>query len=340
MRQLRIYFLNVGQGDCTFIEYTSGDRVWRILVDCNLHRGQGIDVIRFLEDQIPKVNGKRPLDYLIATHPHKDHITGLGALDGFSIGELWDSGHIPEDRDTDHYKSYEKLKERNKAVLKELKMSRTPVPICGGELSAHVFSPSRFIKDEEEMTDTERREAIHDECMVMKLVFGDFSLLLTGDSNRNAWERIAGYEEYGPTVLASTILHASHHGSRTFFKNNEEDEPYTAAIEMIQPEHLVISVADPSPHEHPHRDAMEIYRKHVAEENIWQTPKGTVICVVNEDGSYSIDYEDGSIQERYALPDDDDGGGGGDGKSSKLGGFGSGVSVISSRTRIDDKPAA
>ncbi len=340
MKQLRIYFLNVGQGDSTYIEYTSGERVWRILVDCNLHRGYGIDVIRFLEDQIPKVDGKRTLDCLIVTHPHKDHITGLGALEALSIGELWDSGHVPEDPETDHYKSYEKLKEKNKAALKEWKMSRTPMPICGGELSAHVFSPSRFIKDDEEMTETERREAIHEECMVVKLAFGDFSLLLTGDSNRRAWERIAGYEEYGAAVLGSAILHASHHGSRTFFKNAEEDEPYTAAIETIRPTHLVISVSDPSPHDHPHPDAMEIYREYVKEENIWETPKGTIICVVGEDGSYTIDYEDGSIQGRYGLPEDDDDGGGGGEKSSRLGGFGAGVSVISSNTRIDDKPAA
>ena len=341
MKQLRIYFLNVGQGDCTYIECASGERIWRILIDCNLHPGHGIDVIRFLKDQIPKVDRKRTLDYVIVTHPHKDHISGLGGLVAFSIGELWDSGHVPEDPDTDHYKNYEELKEQNEAALKEWKMSRSPVMICGGEVAAHVFSPSRFIRDDEEMTETERREAIHEECMVVKLTFGDFSLLLTGDSNRAAWERIAGYEEYGAEVLASTILHASHHGSRTFFKRDEDDEPYTNAIEMIRPDHLLISVSDPSPHEHPHPDAMELYRKYVKEENIWHTSKGTVICVVGEDGSYTIDYEDGSIQERYALEEgDDDDGGGGSGKSSRLGGFAAGMNVISSRTRIDDKPAA
>lgn len=83
MSKLKVWFLNVGQGDSTFIEFTdSSARVWRMLIDCN--RGtesKGIDVPRFLKDRIPQTreNGKsvRRLDYLIVTHPHSDHIQDL-----------------------------------------------------------------------------------------------------------------------------------------------------------------------------------------------------------------------------------------------------------------------
>ena len=37
------------------------------------------------------------------------------------------------------------------------------------------------------------------------------------------------------------MLSASHHGSRTFFKNEEDDEPYTDHMEKIGCQYVVIS---------------------------------------------------------------------------------------------------
>jgi competence protein ComEC len=339
---MEIYFLNVGQGDSTYIRYEGRNKTWHLLIDCNLdYEHHGIDVIRFLKDEIPEIDGTRLLDYLIVTHPHEDHIKGLGRVgEECELGELWDSGHVPSDTKSDHYRAYEDLKGKYEDVLREWKMSRTPVDICDGELRAHVLSPSRWVKEEEEMTAEERREAIHDECMVIKLIFGDFYVLFTGDSNKSAWQRIVGYEQYDDETHHSHILHASHHGSRTFFKKDKEDEEFRDAIEKISPDDLIISVSDPSPHDHPHEDAMEIYRKHVSKDRIYQTSNGTVICYVSEDGEYSLDYDDGGIQDNYQLPDtpDDDNGNGNGGKDSHTA-VGT-VSVIRSRTRIDDKPAA
>ena len=53
--------------------------------------------VRFLKDRIPETKNadgkfKRKLDYLVITHAHEDHITGINELDDeFVFGEIWDS---------------------------------------------------------------------------------------------------------------------------------------------------------------------------------------------------------------------------------------------------------
>lgn len=315
MSKLKVLFLNAGQGDSTFIEFTdSKGRVWRMLIDCN--RGtesKGIDVPRFIKDRIPQTREGdkwvRRLDYLIVTHPHSDHIQDLETIgDEFVIGELWDSGHIPEKDDdgkqADLFEKYKKVKQKHGPPICHT-MSRSTKPLCGDELKAHVFSPSKFIDDTEEMTDLERREAIHTECMVFKLIFGTFSILFTGDSNWLAWERITDY--YEAATLKAQVLHVSHHGSRTFFHKEEEDEPLTESMDMIDPECLVISVPKNSKHKHPNKGAMKIYLEYVAEEDIFFTYNNTVELEVDSAGSYTIDNENGDIQEKYELGSDDSG---------------------------------
>lgn len=343
MSKLSVWFLNVGQGDSTYFEFVDAvGETWRGLIDCNLDEAHhGINVIEFLADRVPlqEEDGEsfRYLDYLIVTHPHADHIRGLGDIgSGYRFGEIWDSGHEPEaENNSELYEKYAALKEDHADVLhqEDRKMSRTPVEMCGGELKAHIFSPSHFITDDTEMSSEERREAIHSECMCFKLIFGGFSVLFAGDSNWLAWERITSYEEYDEETLAATVLHASHHGSRTFFRKGEECEPLLDGIARIAPDHLIISVSDPSPHDHPHADAMEIYKEYVPEEEIFFTYNGTVVLEVNETGDYSLEYEDGSIQERYELGREEDEGE--DDKSAQR------FSVITvSRSRLDDQGAA
>lgn len=344
MSTLKVWFLNVGQGDSTYFEFTdSQEKIWRGLIDCNLDPAhKGIDVVQFLADQIPLPEGQeqRYLDYLIVTHPHADHIRGLAAIgNDYDLGELWDSGHEPESSEENSplYEKYAAVKEKHEDVLhqEDRKMSRTPINMCDGELQAHIFSPSRFITCDEEMTSEERREAIHSECMCFKLIFGEFSILFAGDSNWLAWERITEYEGYDDDTLKATILHASHHGSRTFFRKNKDAEPLEEGIERIDPDHLIISVSNPSPHEHPHEDALEIYQKHVDESETFYTYNNTLVLEVNDLGEYTLE-EDPEIQKQYELgteTEEDD-------KSSKGGASKSFSVTAMPRTRLDDQGAA
>ncbi len=53
----------------------------------------------------------------------------------------------------------------------------------------------------------------------------DTRILFTGDADRTAWED--HITDHHKDRLPSKILNASHHGSRTFFKHDKDDEDRT-----------------------------------------------------------------------------------------------------------------
>lgn len=66
-QNLTVHFLDVGQGDSILIEYNNKD----MLIDAG-ESDQGEVVTDYLQNQ-----GISTLDYVVATHPHSDHIGGM-----------------------------------------------------------------------------------------------------------------------------------------------------------------------------------------------------------------------------------------------------------------------
>jgi len=91
-RLLKVTFVDVGQGDCQFIQTPGGKT---ILIDAGMGASQWSSydagekiVIPFLESlKIEKI------DYVIISHAHSDHIGGLRAvLNRFKVGNFVDPG--------------------------------------------------------------------------------------------------------------------------------------------------------------------------------------------------------------------------------------------------------
>ena len=75
--------------------------------------------------------------------------------------------------------------------------------------------------------------------MVMKFGAGSTWIMVTGDADRDAWEKhIAPYHK---DRLQAVVLGAPHHGSRSFFRYDEEETPYLEALQTIAPQYVVIS---------------------------------------------------------------------------------------------------
>jgi competence protein ComEC len=190
-------------------------------------------------------------------------------------------------------------------------------------------------------------------------------VILTGDSNLACWDRILDYyqgrseEDTGTEVLKADILHASHHGSRTFFKDDgEESEASLDALSTIAPDAVVVSVGENNPHNHPHEDMMEAYREQVGDENVFETRHtGTVTMELDRDVPYRIVLDPGGYAEDYRWDEEDDdgegddedrhgGGGGGLAAALALGAGAAAAAAIAKRrrkgspTRLDDEPAA
>jgi metal-dependent hydrolase (beta-lactamase superfamily II) len=71
---LRITFKYVGQGDCILIEWEQDGQRKIGIVDCNAHGPSNV-VIRHLQ-----TTGYGEIDFIILSHPHRDHYSGFTAL--------------------------------------------------------------------------------------------------------------------------------------------------------------------------------------------------------------------------------------------------------------------
>lgn len=343
----RTIFLYTGQGESTLLVIPTGSKkedYMYVLVDSDLDKEPNeINLVDMFKDLF-KNGGK--LSAFINTHPHNDHMGGIREIyDEVGFAEVWHSNHKPGG---DHKDKFEDLKyvikkvgKSNEFFLKGTndinkirKSDDTELKKKLGDIDYQVFSPAEYLCEEIDDEDPDDRyDRIHEQCGVIKFTYGSDakSILITGDSDKAAWKD--HITDYHKDNLPSTILSASHHGSRTFFKTNEDDEDvYEKHIKKISPSYLVISAPkqEDSPHDHPHDDAMELYKKYVDETNILHLGKNVESVIVDIDSSGNLEVRlDKDLIEAYGKSDDD---------KEKVSKAAPTFFIGSQTTRIDEKP--
>jgi competence protein ComEC len=331
MAEFEVIFADVGQGDCTLIRLPDGEYM---LADINHCPDHGIDVFKLLDDVLPdNGDGRKRLKYLVITHVHDDHITGIGDLyDRYAVEWLWVPQYEDRKQVAEQFGEYQRvIDEHPEEKIKQPQGSRTPLnekdpdfDICE-DVTVRCFSPPGYIEIEDTLSEDEAKQLVHENCLVLKISYEDASVLLTGDSNLACWDRIVDYYkgrtegETGTEVLKADILHASHHGSRTFFKDGDEDsEASLEALKTIDPQSVVISVGENNSHGHPHADMLSAYVDQVTSESVLQTmDSGTLVLTVIGKDTYEL-QPDVSYAEKYGWDDDDDNDSGG-GSTKKAG---------------------
>ncbi len=329
---LRVTFLYVGQGEATLLTIPDGEGFIYALIDTNNDKKNGgIDLIRLLSDLLDDVDEL----IFINTHPHNDHLKGVKAIhEEVSIKEVWHSGHKPGRTHDDAYKELKSIikaigsdneyvlfgtNDRNKIRKSD---KTTEVENKLGDIDYCTLSPAEYVQDDIDGEDAEGRyKRIHERCAVIKISYGGENakhIMITGDSDKKAWKDHV--TEYHKEKLSSDVLSGSHHGSRSFFKDNKDDEDvYEDHIEEISPEHLIISAPRQSEslhHGHPHDDAMELYKEHVDEDNIYHLGKNRecVIVDISSDGHLEIKFDQDLVEE-YGFDSNENDGNGGESES-------------------------
>ncbi|MFQ1656731.1 ComEC/Rec2 family competence protein [Aeromonas veronii] len=284
---MKAYFLDVSQGDSTLV-ITSDNK--SILIDCNYSDSDSNSIIK----EILKLNelDENILDAVFITHPHEDHIKGIGLIDEhFTVNAIYESGHrlfIPDNEKPKHY--MDMLAFIRKAPNKNHKLTAyNEFHIGSAKIS--VFSPTRAFLSDERPTERD----IHDQCLVFKLEDDKTSIMFTGDSSMKSWQDyiVENYSDIKgkPNLLKSDILSASHHGSNTFFfpTASNDGNPYTLGMKKISPDITIISAGKANRHGHPDRKALEIYKKESINANsVFQTKDVGTICLQSRNGSYTI----------------------------------------------------
>ncbi len=224
---LTVAFLDIGQGDAIFIEAPNGAQVL-------LDGGPNKKVLREIASLMPFYD--RSLDVVIASHPDKDHVGGLPAVFArYEIGMAIDPGI---EHDTAVYQEFERLvKEKN---IERIRARRGQIIWLDRGVYLEILFPDR------DPTGWDTNDA----SIVARLVYGDTSFMLTGDSPQKMEQYLVGLDSDN---LASDVLKLWHHGSKT-----STSELF---LGFVSPAYAVVSAGKDNSYGHPHKEVLELVER-------------------------------------------------------------------------------
>lgn len=210
---LEVHFIDVGHGDCILLKCADN----AMLIDAG-EDDDGTKVQYYLQNQ-----GVNKLDYLILTHPDKDHIGGADVIvTKFDIGKIMMS---PYKKDKDPYNDLMKaIKYRNYSYTCPQVGER--FDFAGGDFV--ILGPCKEYDDS------------NNSSIVLKYRFGNTSFLFSGDAQKEAEADIV---QNGLDITAD-VYKVGHHGS--------SGSSTKAFLEKINPKYAVISCASDDGNGHPH----------------------------------------------------------------------------------------
>jgi competence protein ComEC len=224
-RALKIYFLDIGQGDSIYIRMPDGKDM---LVD----GGPSSVVLQKLREVMPWFD--REIDVLLETHPDADHIGGFpDVLKRYEVGLFIEPGIESKNAVDDEIKRI--LSEKAVDVL----LARQGMRLNFGDgASFDILYP----KD-----DVSRLSDTNAASIVGILSYGSTSVMLTGDAPKSIEDNIL--RAYDNQDLRSDLLKAGHHGSRTSSGSN--------FIRAVNPLFAIISAGKGNRYGHPHAEVID-----------------------------------------------------------------------------------
>lgn len=231
-RDLKVEFLDVGQGDSVFIETPEGHQ---ILID----GGPGSAVLEKLAKNMPFWD--RSLDLIILTHPESDHMQGLmDVLQRYNADYFLWTGVV---RYTPEYKKLVEILDKKKNSKIKIVTAESGQRIKAGEATASwridILYPF------ENLGGKAIEKTSNDACVISRLVFGSNSFLFTGDMSSGLEKDLASSK----TGLVSDVLKVAHHGS----KYSTSD----LFLKSVSPKIAVISVGADNSFGHPTPETLQ-----------------------------------------------------------------------------------
>ena len=253
-KNLKINFVDVGQGDCTFV-ITPRNKT--ILIDGGGSKSSDFDVGKSTLFPYILDRGYTKIDYIIISHFDEDHCGGLFYI----IQELKVKNIIigKQNEVSTNYSEFIKTAQNKKINIKVVE-GKTKIDIEPNIYFDILWPYSNTMISE---------DAINNNSLVCKLNYKEFSMLFTGDIEEIAEKEILYKYSKNLGVLKSDILKVGHHGSKTSSSNE--------FIKEISPKYAVIGVGKNNKFGHPNNGVLERLNNY-----------GTKIYRTDEDGEISI----------------------------------------------------
>ncbi|KRU24194.1 MBL fold metallo-hydrolase [Clostridium botulinum] len=222
--ELKVHYIDVGQGDSILVQTKDKN----ILIDAGTRKSSD-SLISYLKKQHIK-----KLDYVIATHPHEDHIGGMPkVIEEFEISNFY------APKKTANTKIF-------KDMILQLKKKNLKINVAKKGISLDLSNNSSLdflapVKDNYENT--------NDSSAVVKLTHRNTKFLFTGDAEKTSEKDILNSNE----DLSSNVLKVGHHGSHS--SSSKE------FLDKINPKIAIISCGKNNDYGHPHKETMKELNK-------------------------------------------------------------------------------
>jgi len=220
-------YFSVGKGNMALVQFPNGVN---LLVDCKAS-SEFPTPLEYLRGKI------KDLHFIVITHPHRDHITGLkDVCEHFKPKYLWHNGrYFKPDPVYDDWTYYEALRggKYNFCQASAMRVGHTATI---GDAKLKVLGPtSQFL---EGTANDENNNSI-----VLRISAGRSSFVLTGDTQEEQWQVLNLEDLREPTTFL-----ASHHGRESGYSDKIK--------ELMRPQLVIISDGQPG-----EGDATETYSK-------------------------------------------------------------------------------
>lgn len=302
VRDLKVYFIDIGQGDCIFIELPDGRNM---LIDTGDKRTDGkAKIDKYLRDE---KGNKVTIDYCVATHPDSDHI-----------------GLMPY-----VYEQYDVLKSYRPYVYSENKSaSALPYELNKGikiKNSSNIYYDYitnvnaeqtywEFFKDDSDfsngftgkdgeiyeytvnfvmpyadnLNDYQYFTTPNDFSAVIMLEYADRKILFTGDIEYETGKKgaeqsfIREFSTNNPAMVDCDVLKVAHHGS--------DSSTSPEFLSLVKPEYSVISCGLSNKHGHPLNSTLDNLLK--CGSDIYRTDlQGTIILTIDSKGEMTFEKQ-------------------------------------------------
>lgn len=252
---LIVKVLDSGQGDAILIR-AAGQIV---LVDTG-DIGNRDKMVSYI-----KKEGITTIDKVIITHPHADHLGGMpGILENFKVRQVYDSGQTGT---TALYRQY--LSIINKKNIPFTVVTSGTEIIISNDIKLKILAPQKPYITESELNNN---------SVVAKLIYNKFSMLLTGDAEKESEARML--KTYAAD-LKSMVLKSGHHGSNT--------SSTPEFLKAVGAEAVIISLGANNDYHHPHPSTLKKYEQ--AKLKVYRTDLDGTVTITSDGNTYKITKE-------------------------------------------------
>ena len=224
---MEVHYIDVGQGDSILIRVNN-----KVLLIDSGPKNSKSKLTKYLNS----LNIKN-IDYLIATHPHEDHIGNISTIiNNYKVNKFYSP------KVTTNTKTFEKivstLKNNN---LKITILDNTTSSInLGNNTSVKVYSPIEDFKDDN----------LNNYSPIIKITFGKTSFLFTGDAEEYVEKQVVN----NVSNLSSNVLKLGHHGSSS--------STCKEFLDAVNPDIAIITVGIDNEYGHPHNEVLDLLKSY------------------------------------------------------------------------------